>query len=371
MTITILPDAPPSAPKRPMNTRLVAAVAAGVLIAGGGAAYALGVFGSSGSSGGSAAPSSLSGLSGEQIFARAKAAALQAGSAHIVGITTVSGKQMRVDGYSNRTTGVQTLTFGPAQAEARVIGHTTYYTGNSSAIHDLMQLPAASVPPHGVWYRLSPGDAHYKTISEGVTLASSFEQIKMDGPFTVLPVATHNGVAAVGVRGQDHVDSIPVTLWVAATGPSLPVEYDTAMGAVSMRATFNDWGKAVKVHKPTHVRSAPAAAAANPAAADAQMKINLRNLAVAEETYLTDAVVYATAKQLKRQGTPYLKLAGGKSVTVHLSGNRTDGFCLAGRVAAGRYFVYSSLEGGMTEAVSSDQCSPALYPRNGGTLRAD
>jgi hypothetical protein len=356
-------------------------VAAGVLVVGGGAAYALGMFGgSSGTTPPAAvkqATSSLTGLSGAQIVARARAAALQAGAVHVVVTTHAGSRLVRFTDDSYRTAGIQHVSVGAAHAEVRVIGHTTYFTGNRKAITGFFGMPASSVPPKGVWYRLTADDQQYKTVTEGVTLASGMNEFDLKGTLTVLPLAKREGVSVVGVR-ETNTDGSPIktvtTLWVAATGPTLPVEYDDSEGPINATVMFSDWGRSGHVAKPARVSPAPGqastAATLASARADADMRSNLRNLATAEEVYLTDSgSSYATATQLTSEDISYVKLVAGQSVAVHINGGM--GFCLAGRLATGRYFIYSSQEGGIQLGEpASDTCSASLYPTNAGTLRA-
>lgn len=378
--MTILPGTPPGPTKRSVNTRLVAVVAAGALVAGGGVAYALGVFG--GSSGTTTPPAagtsaagnpadSFAGLSGAQIVALARTAALHASGVHMTVVDRAATRTVRYSDDDYRTGGIQRVTTGAARAEVRVVGTTTYFTGNRAAITGYFGMPPSAVPGHGVWFRLRPGDTQYKTVTEGVTLASAMREVALTGPYTVLPAQQRHGLAVVGVRGQ--VPAVPTTarssatLWVAATGPKLPVEFDASAGPISMTVTFTQWGHTRHVAKPTHVRAVPKGAIGASPQADAQMKVNLRDLATAEETYLTDvATSYATANQLKTQDISYVKLSAGQSVVVHLNGNR--GYCLAGLVTSGRYFIYSSEEGGLSGPVSSDTCSASFYPQQAGVL---
>jgi hypothetical protein len=98
------------------------------------------------------------------------------------------------------------------------------------------------------------------------------------------------------------------------------------------------------------------------------MKAALRNLAVLEESYFTDTAVYGSVARVRAAGVGSLPaLPSGESITVHL--DPTQGYCFAGRVAPGRYWIYSSEDGGLAGSPSaSDTCSRTRYPGYGGVV---
>lgn len=369
MSVTILPSQPPSPVRRPPSPRVALIGVAAVAVVAVVLAFVTGVFGGSKSSGGQrpAAASSLAGLTGAQILARARAAALSSGAAHLTVTVTAAGRseESTQDAYAD--SGVQRLTIGDGRAEVRVIGASTYFTGNRSAMTKFFGVPANAVPPSGVWFRLHRGDAAYDTVTDAVTLSSLLHEVLVSAPITVLPVSQRRGVSVVGLRGHGPASKVLATLWVAATGPALPVEWDANDGHTSVATVFSNWGVTGKVARPAHVRPAPRQSAASSPVADADMKANLRNLATIEEVYLTDSgTSYGTARQLRHEGLSSIKLAAGQTITIHLAG--INGYCFAGKVAAGRYFIYSSQDGGLSGPASSDTCSASMYPADGGQL---
>lgn len=101
------------------------------------------------------------------------------------------------------------------------------------------------------------------------------------------------------------------------------------------------------------------------------MLANLRILAVMEETYLTDYNRYATAPQLRHYDfwPDDLRLRTGQVVVVHLD-LPWGGYCLAGRVAPHRFYIYDSENGGVGERPRTrDRCSTTTFPTFGGRLR--
>src|SRR5207302_11448119 len=130
------------------------------------------------------------------------------------------------------------------------------------------------VPARGVWYRLAPGDAGYGTVTDAVTLSSLLRETTAAGPFTVLPVTQRDGLSVVGVRGSG-TGNMPakavVTVWVTATGATLPVEYDATDGRVSLTTTFSHWGQKGQVARPSNVKPAPEQGSSSGSVADALM----------------------------------------------------------------------------------------------------
>jgi len=102
---------------------------------------------------------------------------------------------------------------------------------------------------------------------------------------------------------------------------------------------------------------------------DADVKSDLRELAIDEETYFTDHASYATAAQLGCACTT--SLHHGDTFVLHL--NRLNSYCIAGHssTAPSRWWVYASDRGGVAENVAShDTCSSARYPTEGGHVHA-
>jgi len=100
-------------------------------------------------------------------------------------------------------------------------------------------------------------------------------------------------------------------------------------------------------------------------AKDVAMKENLRNLANCEESFFTDAGSYGAVAQVTAD-CPATQLPAGEVVTVHLA--NATGFCLAGQVGAGRYWIYDSTQGGLRGPTASDTCNVSIFTKAGGTL---
>jgi hypothetical protein len=136
--------------------------------------------------------------------------------------------------------------------------------------------------------------------------------------------------------------------------------------------SFDHYGTPVTIQAPpaSQVASFAAVVGAEPnARQDAAVKSDLRNLATIEETYLTDsAASYGTAAQLRAtMGSELSALSPHDVIAIHLDG--AQGYCLAARAGARRYWIYSSEDGGIADApASSDSCNRSRFPVYGGSV---
>jgi type IV pilus assembly protein PilA len=108
--------------------------------------------------------------------------------------------------------------------------------------------------------------------------------------------------------------------------------------------------------------------------ADAQSKSDLRNLATAEESYLTDnpaayvACASAAACTTALGASQGLKLSGGDKVVVIVSTNA--GYCAVAQSTSGNFFVYDSQAGGLQPLSSTPTTQPTSCPTTTGTVTA-
>ena len=306
------------------------------------------------------------------LYRSAISAAATQSSVHVHAVFVGKGHNVVFDDTDGRTSGEQLITADGHHAEVRVVGSATYFRADDAALHNYFDFSTALVKRyHGHWVKLTRANSAYEAVTDAVTLSSALKQIDVEPPFSAVPASVKNGVAVVGVRGQvagsGGAPQATVVLWVAAAAPHLPVAYTaTAAGGLSESVTFSGWSHPVAVAAPTAWLAASNAPAARSAAVvDADVRSELRNLATMEETYLTDNNVYATAAQL-HASYPEFRVTGGERVVVHL--NKQQGYCLAGRISAARWWIYSSLEGGLSGPATSDTCNAGMYPTSGGTL---
>jgi hypothetical protein len=378
MTLTILPESPPTRPKRGRPSRAVALAVAGAVLAAGAVGGFVLIQGHSSTGAPPVATAAttadlgdgLVDLPPQQILARVHQAEFGYGSVQTRVVNVFGKHRLTYSAANGDRSGLQVIKSGPVRAAVRVVGPTTYFRGNRAALRDYFGLPPAVVAHAGTWLRLRPSDSYYARVTEGVTLRSTMDVLELAAPLTVVRTGTKQGVGVIGVRGTLVAASGSTgatgTLWVRASGAPLPVEFDASAPQVgTTTVTFSLWGSPVDVAAPARSRPFPSDAV-QPSLTpdDAQMRSDLRNAAVAEETYFTYAVRYATAAELSA-AVP-LALSGGDHITIHLAG---EGYCLAAHMGSSRYWIYSSLEGGVQAAsTATDTCSRDRYVRNGGVL---
>lgn len=127
-------------------------------------------------------------------------------------------------------------------------------------------------------------------------------------------------------------------------------------------------GKLVLVAATLSVGLGGSLGSASAQTADEKMKANLRNLATMEETYFVDHMHYGTAKQLRADGW-HLRVPSGQVIFIHLNDDSWN-YCLAGRVARHRWWIYASDKGGIYGPRRHDVCDSGAYPHAAGRFPA-
>jgi hypothetical protein len=262
MTVTILPEAPPTAPRRAPARRTVVIIAAvAVVVAALGAWFWL-----SDDPAPSRAPVASGGPSGaaepqtaRQWLSAALAAAKAEGSVHMDVVDVLKKRTLRYSDDDGPDRGIQRISVSPGmRAEVRVIGSQTYFTANRKAFQNYFGFPSRVAPLiAGHWLLLEPGMPMYKRVTEGVTFRSAMKEAALRGHLRLLPERTIDGVRVVGVRGRvggpgfQDVASAHATLWVTAGTHPLPVRYEAQDKSIGrMVVTFTKWGANVDVTRP-------------------------------------------------------------------------------------------------------------------------
>jgi hypothetical protein len=195
----------------------------------------------------------------EALLARAFANALSKGSVHAVA-RTVSKKigTAVFDDYDTMTGGVQHISIYGGNVTVRVVGPRTYFKGDKRGLTHYMGFTADEVAVlHHQWLSLRAGQAGYKAVTEGVTLASTLHEDRLVAPFRLLSQRTVSGVSAVGIEGHAAGAGAPrhavATMWVTTGESPLPVRFVAANHGVRLTQSFSDWGTPVHLARPTRV----------------------------------------------------------------------------------------------------------------------
>jgi hypothetical protein len=160
--------------------------------------------------------------------------------------------------YDNRDAlhhGVQHLTIHGGHVRIRVVGSTTYYTGNRRGLIRFFTYPPkiARVIGHR-WVPLIAGNRGYRVLTEGVTLGSLLHNARLVGPLRMLPARVIDGIDVVGVQGRGAGGGVPkhsiATWWISSGEHPLPVQLEAANANSQLTQHFSDWGKPVRVKRP-------------------------------------------------------------------------------------------------------------------------
>jgi hypothetical protein len=123
-----------------------------------------------------------------------------------------------------------------------VIAHgVAYIRGNAAALVHFFQIPAAH--PQLLanrWLLIPRAVPDYRAVSAGVTLASDFSQYKCSAPFAKGAVTTLHGLRVIPIRC--YTGRVPVTLYVTASAPVLPIESHVVEGKVESTISWTGWG---------------------------------------------------------------------------------------------------------------------------------
>jgi hypothetical protein len=168
-----------------------------------------------------------------------------------------------VSGDTGVKSGTQTLTLKEGSTLEHMtvvsVGSTGYVKGNPTALKNVMGLSAATAKKYGgKWVSFDPANAHYSELVAGLLDSQVAGELKMSGPFHYGATKTIDGKSAVGVVGSvsDNAGhSVSSTLWVAASGPPLPIEQTTgtsSKGTIAGTVTFTKWGENVAQKVPAH-----------------------------------------------------------------------------------------------------------------------
>ncbi len=180
-----------------------------------------------------------------------------------------------VSGDTGVKSGTQTLTLTQGKTTEHMtvvaVGSTGYVSGNTTALKDVIGLPSATANKYaGKWVSFDATNQQYSELVAGLLDSQVAGELKMSGPFHYGATKTINGKSAIAVVGSvsdSSGNSVSSTLWVAASGPPLPIEQTTgasSKGAIAGTVTFTKWGQKVAQKAPAHptaiTKLAPASA---------------------------------------------------------------------------------------------------------------
>ena len=172
-----------------------------------------------------------------------------------------------VSGDTGVKSGTQTLTLKEGSSLEHLtvvsVGSTGYVNANSTALKDVIGLPAATAKKYaGKWISFDPTSAQYSELVAGLLDSQVAGELKMSGPFHYGATKTIDGKSAFAVVGSvsdNSGNTVSATLWVPTSGSPLPIEQTTAAsskGAIAGTVTFTKWGQKVAQKAPAHATAA-------------------------------------------------------------------------------------------------------------------
>lgn len=166
-----------------------------------------------------------------------------------------SGVSVTMTNDIGSTSGRQAIDANGGHSVVIVAGGRAYFRGDATALAGYYQFPAAAADTFaGKWIAMRPGDPGYGDVSGAVTLASDFGQFSLNAPLTKRPVTLPDGqraIAIVGTEAGPTGATVPATLYVTATGVTLPIELRAGNQQISQTVIWADWGRPVSLAAPS------------------------------------------------------------------------------------------------------------------------
>jgi hypothetical protein len=198
----------------------------------------------------------------QAVLVKTYATALLTNSVHsLARDVSKSGGTAVFDDQDATSSGEQRITIHGGHIQIRVVGSTTYFTGDQRGLEKYFQFSKQEIRAlNGQWLSLVAGQAGYTDVTAGVTLASTLDEDKIASPLRRETDKTIDGQRAFGISGLASGSGAPkgghATMWInVSTG--LPVEYDASNGKTQLTQTFTDWGKPIHVETPVKVFGSP------------------------------------------------------------------------------------------------------------------
>jgi hypothetical protein len=191
-----------------------------------------------------------------------KAAASQ--NVHFVSKATEQGIALEVIGDSGKTSGSQVLEVKNGTTSELLsairIGSTGYLRGNDAALEKVLGLTSAQSSSYANrWLSFPTSNTSLAELVSGLRNSDVAAELEMTGPYTLGGTKTIAGKAALAIKGTAATSSgttVPIVLYVAASGPPRPVEEVTdpkgKSAAIQGVVTFSKWGEDIHPKAPTN-----------------------------------------------------------------------------------------------------------------------
>ncbi|HLN05104.1 MAG TPA: hypothetical protein VK217_02415 [Acidimicrobiales bacterium] len=203
--------------------------------------------------------------SGAQIVAAAVAATTHQNSFHFVETAGAGSSGVLVVGDVGSSTGEQHVTIHDGKKEGHLtlllVDGTAYFEGDALGLEGFTGLSATlSSEFAGRWISVPSTNQGFSTIAGTLAVKTAAAQlVKLPGTLTRGRTSTQMGHATVAVKATQRSSSgsLILTIYVATTGPALPILVEgttkaTGSSARSISARFSDWDEALNVTAPSN-----------------------------------------------------------------------------------------------------------------------
>jgi hypothetical protein len=183
-------------------------------------------------------------------------------SVHYVAIANNGVSRTRLVCDVATTSGIQRITFEEGGRTGKVTvlvkAGTAYIRGDSFILTSYLGFnPVGAARYAGKWVRIPHSDRAYAAVAAAVTLGSTIDEFKLDGPLTLLPPKTVAGQKTIGIKGTVGKPAAQASLYARAQGTPLPVGEVETFGRALDETLLSRWNE--QVHVPVPARSVPIA----------------------------------------------------------------------------------------------------------------
>ena len=195
---------------------------------------------------------------------RALANAIGSHWVHEVGKVTAPAETAKVVNDIGTSSGRQVIVVNGAHAEVIIVHKVAYIKGDSKAVINYFQLTKTDPAKYAnKWLSITSSSSGYANVSQSVTLKSDFDTWKIPGKLTEGKATTVDGKSVIPIKGKVTLSasspSVSVTLYVSASGKTLPVEIVLTSTSETEVVQWSKWGSPVSLSAPS--KSTPVAKA--------------------------------------------------------------------------------------------------------------
>ena len=190
-------------------------------------------------------------------------AAVAAGNARhyvkIISINTAPSESQTIATMAGPGMGIQVLTSSAAGISEHMtveyVNHSLYVKASLGFLRGTFGLSSGTATPLiNKWAVVPITNSAYRTVFSGVTITSAMSFVASPGRVTAGLPTVRDGVRVklfhIAIPKSSTSPAGTETLYVALSGPPLPVEEDLAGGGYTSKIKFSQWGKHFSLSAP-------------------------------------------------------------------------------------------------------------------------